>query len=63
MELTEQTGLSALLDEHVRFNIAKANGVTNIPVRGDSAYGNQEVIGAARRGRARFSVVLAKQAS
>ena len=63
MELTEQTGLSALLDEHVRFNIAKANGVTNIPVRGDSAYGNQAVIGAARRGRARFSVVLAKQAS
>ena len=63
MELTEQTGLSALLDEHVRFNIAKATGVTNIPVRGDSAYGNQAVIGAARRGRARFSVVLAKQAS
>ena len=40
---------------------ARAAGVTGeILVRGDSAYGTRAVIGAARRGGARFSLVLTK---
>jgi hypothetical protein len=54
-------GAGSMVTEAI--NMVKAAGATNILVRGDSAYGNQAVIGAARRGRARFSVVLAKQAS
>jgi Transposase DDE domain group 1 len=35
----------------------------NIPVRGDSAFGNRAVVRACRRGKAQFSLVMAKNAA
>jgi hypothetical protein len=54
-------GAGSMVTEAV--NVARAAGATHILVRGDSAYGNAAVVCAARRAGARFSVVLAKQAS
>ena len=54
-------GAGSMVTEAV--NTAKAAGATNILVRGDAAYGNQAVIGAALRARVEFSVVLTKNSS
>jgi hypothetical protein len=43
---------------------ARAAGASGkILVRGDSAYGNRTVVGACRRGKAHFSLVMTKNAA
>lgn len=52
-------GAASMVAEAIR--VARAGGASGqILVRGDSAYGNSAVVGACRKARARFSVVLTK---